>query len=94
MIDDKRLESDRFPFELINSLSFSLSSAHAKNYKHLADKLGYNYRQIKIFEMAENPVSLLIDDYLTTTNPTKEALYKALIAIGRHDVASKVQREL
>lgn len=71
-----------------------LSAAHNKNYKHLAGKLGYSYRQIKIFEQAVDPVNSLLDDYLTTPNPTKEALYSALLEIGRHDVAKTVQREL
>ena len=90
----KRLDSDSLPFELFNELSYLLSSSRTKNYKHLADKLGYKYGQIKRFQESKDPVSALLDDYLTKPNPTKEELYNALLEINRYDVAARVEKEL
>ena len=91
---NKRICSHQLPFSLVHELGGLLAPSHSKNYKHLADKLGYKYAFIKRLESTEDPVEALLDDYVTGENPTKEQLYGALLSIGRPDAAKVVMDEL
>ena len=71
-----------------------LGATYPKNYKHLADKLGYSYNFIKRLEVQSNPVEYLLADYVTKEFPTKEELTWALVNIGRSDASRQVSQFL
>lgn len=91
---EQKLISRHLPFSLVHDMNEMLSTHHTKNYKHLAGKLGYNHTFVKSLALKQQPLETLMDDYMSSENPTKEKLVEALKAIDRKDVAKMVMEEL
>ncbi|XP_057289491.1 tumor necrosis factor receptor superfamily member 16-like isoform X2 [Hydractinia symbiolongicarpus] len=89
-----RINCSSMPFKLVEELNFLLSSSYTFNYKHLAGELGYSHAFVRQLTQETHPVEALLGAYATEEEPTKERLCRALLTIGRSDVAAKVQSSL
>lgn len=82
------------PFKLVEELNLLLSLSYTFNYKHLAGELGYSHAFVRQLTQETHPVEALLGAYASGEDATKERLCRALLAIGRCDVAAKVQASL
>jgi len=82
-----------------DELAKLLAPDSSKNWRHLADKLGFNDTEIRNFEMFKGSecVSKMLYAFNGRKNASIPTLYDALVVIGRHDackVIRKHQKEL
>nr|XP_060638685.1 tumor necrosis factor receptor superfamily member 16-like [Anolis sagrei ordinatus] len=63
---------------------------HGKDWRRLADRLGYEDETIEIFGRGEAPAHTLLSDWSSKEGATLEALSAALMAIEREDVVENL----
>ena len=72
-----------------SNLSY-ICRTYTKNYRNLAGQLDYDINYVRHLDMQPNPVEALLQDFITSKNATKEALYQALVDMERQDVADRL----